>query len=270
MNTSISEEDGAQRVRQIGLIAKGVVYSLLGGLTAMAAAGLGGDISGKKGVIQFLLGLPAGKVLVSIVALGLVCYALWRIYQAYRDPKNDDNDDNRWATRFRYLYSAVFYGAIAFTFAKALFAGSSSGGGDKKKAVLAELLDKDWGPWVIGAIALIVAGQALFQFWQGYSAKFLKKIDDQPEDNRTYNLIKYSGRFGYYARGVVFGIISFFLFKVISAHSAEAYSGTEGVFQYLLGLSFGKVLMGIVALGLVGYGVFNIMVARHSELTRIG
>lgn len=263
----MSNNDTLQRIRQIGLVTKGLVYCMLGGLAAMAAFGAGGNINGKDGVISFLLDMPLGKVLVGAVALGLLAYAIWRLYEAYEDPKSDD-DDTRWGTKIRYVYSAVFYGFIAWSFASVLFSGGSQGG-DSKKAMLAQLLDKSWGPWVIGAIALLVAGQAIFQFHRGYSGKFMEKLDDHPNEEQSYQLIKHAGLFGYYARGVVFGILSFFLFKVMIDHNADAYNGTKGVFQYLLSMNFGAVLMAVVAIGLAGYGVFNIMVGRYSNLTKL-
>ncbi len=273
MNLS-SHSDKINLVRQIGFYAKGLVYGLIGALAAMAAFGLGGDIKGRKGIVNFLMELPAGKLLVGLVALGLLAYSLWRFYEMVEDP-DGNGQKHRWATRLRYLYSGLLYAAIALSFASPLLgnlgsSGGSSQGGGKKKAMLAEMLEKDWGVWVIGAIALIVAGQAVWQFYRGYSGKYMKKIDSTPANRHEYELVRKSGKFGYMARGVVFGILSFFLVKVILDHNANAYKGTEGAFQYLLSLDYGSILMGAVALGLLGYGIFCILVARHSNLTRVG
>lgn len=252
------------RLRQVGFFTKGLVYVLLGGLAAIAAFGSGGKIGGKDGVMKFLLGMPLGQVLVGIVALGLAAYSLWRFYSAYRDPRSDDTD-RRWGAKARFVYSGFFYGAIAYSFAKPLF--SSSSGGDKKKAMLGKLLDTEWGVWAIGAIALLVAGQAIFQFYNGYKGKFMKKIDDHP--GSAYKWVKYVGRIGYYARFVLFGILSYLLVRVILEHNADAYDGTKGVFQHLLSYDYGNILMGAVALGLTAYGVFSILIARYCNLTKL-
>lgn len=262
----MGKDEKLQRLRQAGLFAKGTVYVLLGGLAAMAALGAGGDTSGKKGVVRFLLNLPLGKVLVSIVAVGLLAYCLWRLYEAWQDPRG--NGETRWGKKLQSLYSGLFYGFVAFSFAKALFSSSSSGGGSKK-AMLAQVLDKSWGAWVVGAIALVVLGSAIYQFYRGYSGKFMKKLDEHPNQRKTYLAIKRTGQFGYCARGVVFGILAFFLFKVMADHNADQYKGTQGVFQYLLSLDFGALLMGAVAVGLVAYGVFIILVGRYSQLTKV-
>lgn len=130
-------------------------------------------------------------------------------------------------------------------------------------------MSQDWGKALLWIIAAIVAAQALQQFYLAYTANFMKKIDNYPSIKYEYDIIRKSGRFGYVARGVVFGILSFFLVQVILQHNANVYEGTEGALQYLLTFDYGNFLLGTVALGLTGYGIFNIMVARHADLTKL-
>lgn len=269
------------KVRSAGFFMKGLVYILVGVLTLMAAFGLGGDVTSTDGVVRFLLGLPLGKLLVGIVALGLLAYTLWRLVQVWLRPKKDvgkkPNDWKGVLTRFRYFYSAVFYAVIAYSFAEPLLDDLAGGNGTSKpsdgtqqeKAALGEILSHDYGSTLIWVLALIVAAQAIMQFRLAYTAHFMKKIDSYPDLKHEYEFIRKSGRLGYAARGVVFGIISFFLIKVILLHNAQVYKGTEGALQYLLSFTYGSLLLGATAAGLIGYGIFNMMVARHAKLTRI-
>lgn len=273
------DEGHVAKIRSAGFFTKGIIYFLIGALTFMAAFGLGGDITSTDGVIKFLLDLPAGKVLGAVVALGLFAYTLWRLYEMLFLPgfsRGADKPAKKGFKRFRYFYSAVFYGFIAYSFAKPFIQDlrgqeqpQVSSGGNEQKAALWELLSTDWGEYVIWALAIIVAGQAIWQWKLAYSAKFMKKIDNYPDIKHEYDLIRKSGRMGYLARGIVFGILSFFLIKVILQHNANAYKGTEGALQYLLSFSYGPYLLGATALGLIGYGVFNLMVARHANLTTL-
>ena len=267
------------KIRSAGFFAKGVVYILVGTLTFMAAIGKGGDIASTDGVINFFLGLPFGKFLGGTVAIGLGAYSIWRLYQVIFLPNENNNNGRikRTFRRIRFFYSAAIYGFVAYSFAQPLIedmtgdesSTASSQGNQQQKAALGELLSHDWGKWVIWTIVVIVGLQALWQLYIAYSAKFLKKIDQTPDEMNEYELIKKSGRFGYSARALVFGVIAFFLTKVVLLHNANVYKGTEGALQFLLSFSYGSYLLAATAIGLAGYGVFNMMVARHANLTRI-
>lgn len=263
-----SNKDKVKKVKQFGYYSKGLVYALIGILAAMAAFGLGGDIKGKSGIVRFLQELPGGVILTSIVALGLLAYSLWRFYEAAVDP-NGDEGKKRIASRLKYAYSGIFYAFIAFSFAKPLFGSGGSSGDDSKKAALSMLLEKEWGIWVIWIIAIGSGINAIWQGYIGFSGKYMKKINENPENNKEYQLVKRLGKYGYIARGVVFGVISFFIIKVSLAHDSNALKGTEGALQYLLSLPYGNFLMGAVALGMLGYGIFCFMVARHSDISEI-
>lgn len=267
------------KIRTAGFFTKGLVYVLLGSLTFMAAFGLGGDVSSRDNVLQFLLSLPLGRILVGVTSVGLFAYSLWRLYQAFIRPRGEENGEivKTGLKRIRFFYSGILYGIIAYSFARPLIDllggdrtnGSKGNSNGDEKAALWELLSHDWGKALIWIIAAVVAGQALQQFYLAYTAKFMEKIDHYPSIQNEYDFIRKSGRFGYAARGVVFGILSFFIVQVILQHNANAYEGTEGALQYLLTFDYGSILLGTVALGLTGYGVFNIMVARHSNLTKL-
>lgn len=267
------------KIRSAGFFTKGIVYFLIGTLTLMATAGLGGDLTSTSGVVRFLLTLPLGKVLGAIIALGLLAYTGWRLYEMLFLPRFSDTSDSpikRNFRRFRLLYSGVFYGFIAYSFIKPFLKTinrkafrASDTAGDQEKEALSELLSSDGGKLAIWIIALIIGAQALWQFKIAISASFLKKIDNYPDFRNEYEIIRKSGRIGYAARGIVFGIISFFLIKVILLHNANVYKDTEGVLEYLFALSYGSVLSGAIALGLIGYGIFNMMVARHADFTSI-
>ncbi len=267
------------KIRSAGFFTKGIVYVLLGSLTFMAAFDLGGDISSTRDVIKFLLELSLGKALVGVTALGLFAYSFWRFYQTIKFPEGDEENEpvKSGFKRVRYFYSGVFYGLIAYAFAKPLInslTGSSqedletSGGGDEK-AALWELLSHDWGKALIWALGILIAGQAIQQFFIAYKGKFMRKIDNYPSVKHEYDFIRRAGRLGYIARGMVFGVIAFFIIKVILNHNANEYKGTEGALEYFLSFSYGNLLLGAVALGLTAYGIFHIMVARHANLTRL-
>lgn len=274
------DEGYVAKIRSAGFFTKGLVYSLVGTLTLMATAGLGGELTSTQGVVEFLLTLPLGKILGAIIFLGLLAYILWRFYEMIFLPRQTSNKTitvKKGFQRFRFLYSGIFYSFIAYSFLSPLLESfqeqesnlMNSMAGTEEEAALWELLSSPEGKLMIWIIALVIGAQALWQFKIAYSASFMKKIDNNPDIHREYDFIRKTGRAGYFARGLVFGIISFFLIKVILHHNANMYKNTEGVLVFLFDLSYGSVLSGAVAIGLISYGIFNMMVARHADLTAI-
>ena len=273
----ISGEGSIAKIRSIGFFTKGMVYLMVGALTFMAALNWGGSISSSNNVVRFLMDLPMGKTLVGTTSLGLIAYSLWRFYQVILVQREAKNEKVKAGFKMlRYFYSGIFYITIAYSFAKPLIntwrGKAMETGGDQngeERAALWQLLNNDWGKVLLWALALLIAGQAMQQFYISYKAGFMKKIDNYPQVRHEYDLIRKLGRFGYIARGVVFGILAFFVVKVILSHNANAYKGTQGALEYLLSFNYGTFLLGMVSLGLAGYGLFHIMVARHADLTRI-
>ncbi len=98
------------RFAKAGLIAKGVVYCLVGLLAFMAAFEIGSRSSqgsSKNSVFSFVLDQPFGQILLSLIAVGLACYAGWRIVQAVKDTSNKGSDAKGIATRIGDLFSGL-------------------------------------------------------------------------------------------------------------------------------------------------------------------
>src|SRR5690606_40408749 len=138
-----------------------------------------------------------------------------------------ESDKRRIGPRIQFAYSGLFYGAIAYSFAKPFFNTSSSSEGESQKAALGMLLEKDWGIWIVWILAIGMAGNAVWRFYLGISGIFMIQIDENPDSKNEYKLVKRSGRYGYVARGVVFGVRS-------EEHTSELQSRENLVCRLLL------------------------------------
>jgi sugar phosphate permease len=116
---------------------------------------------------------------------------------------------------------------------------------------------------VIGLIAL---GIALGQFLEAYRASFQKDLKGaEMTERQRINVIRL-GRFGMFARGVIFLVIGWFLVQAGLHHDAGKVQGFGGAFTFLLGQPFGRVLLGIVAVGFVALGLHSFACARWIRL----
>ena len=80
------------RLGRFGLVAKGVVYLIIGALAIQAAFGTGGEVTDRDGALRAVLRQPFGGVLLGLLAIGLLAYMLWRIVQAVANPEREPHD----------------------------------------------------------------------------------------------------------------------------------------------------------------------------------
>lgn len=256
------KEEGIKTSARLGMYAKGTVYILIGGLTAFAAFNAGGEKTGKGGAFRFVVEQPFGKIILGVIALGLIGYVVWRAVQTIRDPEDEGT-----MRRVGYASSGFFYGLVAFTAIQMIFAwGGGGGDSSSQQGMVSRVLSQSWGQIAIGAVAIMFFGKALWQFYRSFSGKFASKLEDMNLDSRARNIIMKAGRVGYIARGIVIGIIGWlFLQAAITKSSSEA-GGTKEAFEVLQNSVAGPIILAVVALGLVAYGVFMFVKGRYRVL----
>jgi hypothetical protein len=247
-----------------GYGARGVVYLIVGGLAVLAAFGQGGQTTDTRGALLTLLGQPFGKVLLALVAVGLIGYALWRLAQALADVDHHGTDGKGLAIRSGLLVSAVTHVLLAFFALSLIFGWGSGGGGDGgTQNWTAWLLQQPFGRWLVGLIGLAVVGAGLAHMIKGYQAKFEQYLQMPAAALERVSPVC---RFGLIARGVVFVIIGGFLIvAAVEFNSAEA-RGLQGALQTLQQQPYGWILLGVVALGLVAFGVYSLIEARYRRI----
>lgn len=257
-----------EKFARLGMAAKGVVYSLVGALAFMAAFEINGNSeqgAGKQGVLKFLLEQPFGKVLLGIVAVGLLCYTIWRFIQAFMDSEDKGTDAKGIGKRIGYAFSGLVYGGLAFYAAQLVLGNGGSGSGDSRQTLASKLLEQPFGQWLVGLVAVGTMAMGLYQIYKGISGKFLKNMKSAQIKSEIRDMLMKAGKVGYIARGVVWGIIGFlFLKAALNANPQEA-GGSSSAFQFLE-QSYGSVLLGAIALGLLCYGIFMFVRARYEVI----
>jgi hypothetical protein len=78
-----------ERLARFGYVAYGVVYFLVGVLAVQAAFSGANQAAGQQGALRAVLAAPLGRVLLCIIALGLLAYAAWRLYEGVMDPEDE-------------------------------------------------------------------------------------------------------------------------------------------------------------------------------------
>jgi hypothetical protein len=101
-----------------------------------------------------------------------------------------------------------------------------------------------------------------------YTANFQKFLSLGSLQSEPRRWVVTVGRMGLVARGIVFALIGLFLIQASRRKNAGEAVGLGGALQKLAEQPYGQVLLGVVAAGLVMYGLFSLVEARYRRLTR--
>jgi hypothetical protein len=115
-----------ERLARVGYAAHGTVYALVGVLALRAAFGAG-ETANQEGALRWVLLAPMGKSVLGGIVLGLLAYAMWRLFQGLLDPENEGTDVRGIAKRLDHALNGLFHASLAIS-AGLLVLGAPRGG----------------------------------------------------------------------------------------------------------------------------------------------
>jgi len=253
-------------LERLGYVVRGALYAVMGILAlGIAFSFSGGQTTDLTGSLVYLISNPFGKLVLIVAAVGLTAYSLWGFTRAIYDPLHRGKGAGGYAARLGFATSAISYAAIVFVAVKILV-GSSGAAGDSTQSSIASILTHPGGGPVTIGIGLVAIVVGLGQFLEAYRATFQEDLKGaEMSASQRVNVIRL-GRFGMFARGVIFLVIGWFLVQAGVHHDASQVQGFGGAFQFLLGQPFGRVVLGVVALGFVALGLHSFACARWIRL----
>ena len=256
-----------RRAAQVGLIAKGVLYLMVGILALQVAFG-GGSAgqANQQGALQTIAQGPFGTLLVTLVGIGFAGYAGWRLSQFFTEKGDEDSRAKAWITRLSYLVRAVIYAGLAFLALRIAF-GDSGGGGGGSQALTARAMALPGGRILVGLVGLIIVGVAGYQAYKAYTKDFMEELETGQMNHRTRTWVRRIGMLGHAGRAVVFGLVGFFVVIAAVQFDPQEAVGLDGALQRLAQQPAGPWLLALTALGLFAYGVFAIVRSRYVDVS---
>jgi hypothetical protein len=255
---------GFELLARAGFIARGVIYGVIGILAVKLAVGAGGKTENQSGALKTIAHQPFGKVLLILVAVGLAGYALWRILHALigHGPEKSDSGFERIAA----LGSGIAYAAICAVAVGILLGSGGGGSSGNANRTAAGVFGWPAGTWIVGIAGVVFICVALYQGYRGISRDFLDDSKTEEMSSATRKWIELIGTVGHLARMVVFGLVGVFLIKAAIDFNPNKAVGLDGVLAKLAHHSYGPVLLGIVAAGLVAFALYSLSDARYRRI----
>lgn len=250
---SASEHPIVENGARVGYAASGVLHLLLAWLALRLAWGSYSGEADQSGAFQSLTGSGAGVVLLVVLGVGFVLLALWNIAEAFL--VHGEAKD-----RVKYAAKGVTYGVLAsgaFTVAS----GRNSSGSEQSQDLTARLMANPAGTVLVVVVGLVIVAVGGYHIYKGVAGKYREDLTQDPG-----RAVEMMATIGYTAKGVALIVIGGLFVAAAVTHDPEKASGMDGALRTLLELPLGKVLLTLVALGLVAYGIYSFARAKYAKV----
>jgi hypothetical protein len=239
---------------RLGFAATGLLYLSLAFLTARVAFfGARESAAGVPEALDFLRQLPHGDWILAGLSLIVGGVAILRFSQAKSRRRG-------LLERFGHGlaglgYAALFWGALRLLLSfRQTRTGSSSG-------EVLWLFSHPWGRAALEVAGALVLGAGFFEIYQAWSGRLKEKFAKRMLPAAAARFATRSARFGLAARGVVLLMIGSFWIRSALDLDPDEVRGMGAALGTLSVSPFGRAALGVVALGLVGYGFYMCVLA---------
>ncbi len=253
-------------LERAGYVVRGVLYATMGAFALGLALGLGGTATDPSGTLVILTGGPAGKALLIAVVIGLGAYAIWGFVRAIFDPLHRGHKPTGIAQRLGFAWSGIAYTSIAIFAMRLLVGSATQQSHDSVQSTIARVLSYPAGEYVAIGIGVVAIAAGLAQFVEAYKAIFRRDLKRGEMSAAEEKVVDTLGRLGMIARGITFTLVGWFVIQGGLQRDASKVHGYGGAFLFLLGEPFGRVMLGLVAVGFIALGLHSFACARWVRL----
>lgn len=258
----------AGRIGRVGYAARAAVYCLIAAIALDAARRF--DAHEPRGIIGALHKLadrPGGRVLLALLAVGLLAQAVWRGVQALTDIEHPHGHPARWWTRIGWSFIGIFYASL-FARAVAFVFHHHGDGGAQKRSLVKRVLMHTTGRALIFGIGVGLIVFFVVELWKAWRAPFIDDLDDRALTTGRRRAVTIVGRIGLVGRGLVFGAGGALLVRSAWRERADTI-GTGDVLRHLVAGPFGPPLVAAIAVGLFAYAALMIFEAAWRRNVRV-
>ncbi len=242
-----------------GYVAEGVFYLPVGFFALLAALG-NQQPNGSQGALARLGNNLLGDALLALLAAGLAAFVLWQLVVAIADPghRAERRSPRRRWVRLEHLVSGVFHCVFVVEVMGGIL-GISPVHDDRQSPVrwTARAFAMPVGRYLVGIVG---AGIVVFGLWQFYRA--LTRDKNRRVDlsrTRFRFAINALGVYGLLARGTLFCLVGGYLINAAWRHDPRYSGGIAGALGGLKQQPYGEWLLAAMAVGLLSYGLYQIV-----------
>lgn len=241
-----------------GSFSTGIIYGAIGVIAILSFLRLKDGGADESSLMAYLNDYLVGKIFIGIILLGTVSYIIWRIYEAYKDPYNYGGNWKGLLRRTGIGLSSIADVLIAYSAIVILLGNSNvreDGVPTEEREMVGSMLSENWGDWVVVSIGVIIILTALVQFFYGITRGYKERLSIKHFNGTVKTIIHILAWVGYFARGIIIGIIGFFFIKAGILEDPNHIVNTDKAFNFI-GENIGHFFFILVAFGTICYAAF--------------
>ncbi|MFB4310793.1 DUF1206 domain-containing protein [Actinomadura sp. GTD37] len=252
------------RMSRVGLVARGLLYLLIGWLALQVAFGGDGREADRKGALQAVADKPGGPVVLGLMVAGFAALALWQYAEAVygRPVSGGDKPTERLGSAARgVMYTAGCAGTLAF-----LFGHQGTSSDQQSKTITARLMGEPGGRWLVAAAAagFVVWGAVVIV--GAVRRGFLDELETAGMSGPARRLVQTLGIVGNAARGLIGLAVGAFLAHAAVTFDPEKARGLDGALREFAGTPAGAWGLAAVAAGVLTFGLYSFCEARWRKV----
>ncbi len=256
-----SKSRGMALLARTGLVARGVMYVIIGWIALQIAFGHAGTQADRSGAVRVVAHTPFGSVALWLLVIGFIGMALWRLSEAAYGAAGPGG--YKTGTRLAALARAIFYGFVAYSILKfALGVGSPASSNQQSVDLTSSAMRLSAGRLIVAVIGLAFIAGGVYLAYGAWQQKFRKRLELSRMNTRTRRTVERLGQIGGIARGTVFATAGIFLVVAAARYEPQQAKGVDSTLRALATTPLGPWLLVIVALGLITFGVYSLCEAR--------
>lgn len=255
----------------LGCLSIGTVYVLVGVLALLALSGVLTGSADEERMVLVVMDITAGPFLIWGMVAGMAGYVVWRVMEVVADPYEFGNGWKGLLQRAAIGASALSYGAVAWSIAT-IATSTSNGNGtsssqeaseQSQQLLVAQVFEWPAGVWLVGAAGVVLVVVGVLQFVLLFRRGYTTELDLDGRSPGLRRAIHALAWYGYTARGVILGVLGYFLLRSAWTHDPSQAGDTDTAFDFIGGGVIGDSAFFVVAVGTIAYGVFMYANAKY-------
>lgn len=258
-----SHSDTMAAFARLGLAARAIIYLVIGALAVEIALGHRGQEADQRGALAAIAQHRFGIVLLWTLGVGFASYALWRLSEAVF---GTSAYGDKVGPRAQSLARGVIYAAFAVSTFAFISGTSQQGQAQQQETLTARVMKDQPGRWLVGVAGLVVVAVGAAMVIEGVTRKFDKQLELGDTQPAIRKIVISLGAIGTTARGIVFAVVGALVIDAAVTYNPTKSSGLDGALRTLADRPYGPWLLGILAIGLIIFGIYGLAAARWTKI----